>query len=177
MNQETPAPETTEADMIWRAATTADLSDMEVLERELFPADAWSLEVFEQELHLVPQEREYLVGRDNLGELVGYGGIAIMGPDSNIMTFAISRNYQGRGLGKQFLDFLLGRSHERGCTRVLLEVRADNHPAIALYQKAGFVEDVRRKRYYKDGVDAILMSLDLIVAKVRAQTGEGEASV
>ena len=41
---------------------------------------------------------------------------------------------------------------------VVLEVRASNAPAQALYRRAGFVVDGRRPRYYPDGEDAVLMS-------------------
>ena len=45
---------------------------------------------------------------------------------------------------------------------LMLEVRAGNEPAIALYRKHGFVEVGRRKNYYeKPREDAILMTLVL----------------
>jgi ribosomal-protein-alanine N-acetyltransferase len=45
---------------------------------------------------------------------------------------------------------------------VTLEVRASNHPALALYRSLGFVETGRRPRYYVDPVeDAVLLSLEL----------------
>ena len=43
----------------------------------------------------------------------------------------------------------------------LLEVRESNLKAKALYQKLGFFEVKRRRRYYEDGEDAIVMTLDL----------------
>jgi ribosomal-protein-alanine N-acetyltransferase len=39
----------------------------------------------------------------------------------------------------------------------LLEVRADNCGALALYSGHGFREVGRRRRYYPDGSDAVLM--------------------
>jgi ribosomal-protein-alanine N-acetyltransferase len=45
---------------------------------------------------------------------------------------------------------------------VLLEVRASNAPARALYRSAGFFEHGVRRAYYSDnGEDAIEMRLDL----------------
>lgn len=157
----------------WRPATSSDLTDMAKLEVDLFPTDAWSNEIFRQELDLVPEARSYWIGReiprdplaalegDGSGLLVGYAGISFIGPDSEIMTFAIARSHQGQGLGTEFLKKLVNLARVRDCTRMLLEVRADNDAALALYTKVGFVEGERRKRYYQDGVDAILMSKDL----------------
>jgi ribosomal-protein-alanine N-acetyltransferase len=44
---------------------------------------------------------------------------------------------------------------------VLLEVRADNPRAQALYRRFGFVHIHTRRRYYRDGVDALIMQLPL----------------
>ena len=43
----------------------------------------------------------------------------------------------------------------------LLEVRPSNLPAITLYQKHGFIEVGRRKRYYSNGEDALVLGLKL----------------
>lgn len=48
-----------------------------------------------------------------------------------------------------------------GYHQVWLEVHAGNRPAVALYQKLGFVEKTRRPRYYPDGESAILMTYTL----------------
>ena len=40
---------------------------------------------------------------------------------------------------------------------MLLEVRADNRPALAFYAHHGFVEIDRRDRYYADGATAVVM--------------------
>ena len=42
-----------------------------------------------------------------------------------------------------------------------LEVRADNLRALKAYERVGFQEVSRRKAYYRDGCDAILMEIDL----------------
>ena len=45
---------------------------------------------------------------------------------------------------------------------MLLEVRVDNMPALALYQRFGFQRLGLRKRYYQpEGIDAYTMSLDI----------------
>lgn len=45
---------------------------------------------------------------------------------------------------------------------MLLEVRVDNDPALALYRRFGFARMGLRRRYYQpENVDAYTMSLDL----------------
>lgn len=52
-------------------------------------------------------------------------------------------------------------SSPRSCTdgaAATLEVRAGNAAAVALYRRLGFEEVGRRRRYYADGSDALLMT-------------------
>lgn len=56
-------------------------------------------------------------------------------------------------LSQLFLHFF--KAH--GPLRLWLECREDNHAARALYAQHGFRETGRRRHYYSDGRDAILM--------------------
>lgn len=153
------------AQVRWRRAEPTDVAALAELERQLFPMDAWTPTIFSQELALVPETRDYWVGvvlatevDASEDQLIGYGGLSILGPDSEIMTFAIAPELQRRGLGADLLERLLNAARARNCTHTFLEVRADNAPALQLYRSAGFVAGERRPRYYSDGVDAILMA-------------------
>jgi ribosomal protein S18 acetylase RimI-like enzyme len=44
-----------------------------------------------------------------------------------------------------------------GATQVLLEVSSTNHAALAFYAAEGFTTLDRRRRYYRDGSDAVVM--------------------
>ena len=49
-----------------------------------------------------------------------------------------------------------------GAQHLLLEVRADNAAALALYGAAGFAQISRRRRYYQpDDVDALILRKEL----------------
>lgn len=54
-----------------------------------------------------------------------------------------------------FMVVLMPCSHGEGA---VLEVKAHNVRAIRLYQRHGFQEVGRRRRFYADGSDALLMS-------------------
>jgi ribosomal-protein-alanine N-acetyltransferase len=65
-------------------------------------------------------------------------------------------------LGGQLLLKLLAALKDLDVSRINLEVRASNHPALALYARHGFRETGRRIGYYAEPVeDAELMCLDL----------------
>ena len=77
----------------------------------------------------------------------------------HIHNFFVPRTYQRQGHAKALLQAIL-RQAQDGCIRALLEVRAGNSAAIALYLAVGFVECGRRKGYYRHEAgreDAILM--------------------
>jgi ribosomal-protein-alanine N-acetyltransferase len=44
---------------------------------------------------------------------------------------------------------------------MLLEVRSDNAPALALYERFGFMRISQRPKYYPDGGDALILRASL----------------
>jgi [ribosomal protein S18]-alanine N-acetyltransferase len=128
------------------------------LERELFGSSAWTPETFWAEL-AHPRTRWYVVAQE--GErLVGYAGLMVPGPEADVQTVAVSPSVQGRGVGGMLLDALIRQARDRGATTLLLEVRADNPAAIALYRGRGFERIAIRRRYYQpEDVDAWVMRL------------------
>lgn len=53
-----------------------------------------------------------------------------------------------RGIGQCLVAAAAARARGAGAERLMLEVAADNAPAIALYRAAGFAETGRRPAYY-----------------------------
>jgi ribosomal protein S18 acetylase RimI-like enzyme len=53
---------------------------------------------------------------------------------------------------------LLDAAIQRGAVRSTLEVRAINLPAQHLYEKLGYEVVGRRRRYYRDGEDGLIMT-------------------
>ncbi len=138
-----------------------DLGEILGIERELFP-DPWSLAQFKEELRSVPRSRYYVLLEDHTPaqpRIVGYAGIAFTGPGepADIHTLAVTKEYQGRGLGQQLLNHLMEKSRDIGASSILLEVRDGNEPARALYAKNGFAEISRRIGYYARFGDALVM--------------------
>ena len=92
------------------------------------------------------------------GQITGYIiGWSING-EGEVIQITVAPPYRRQKIGQQLLNVFC---QEFGATRCHLDVRADNHGALALYQQAGFTEYGRRANYYKqaDGakIDAILM--------------------
>jgi len=79
-----------------------------------------------------------------------------------ILGIGVIAGYRARGLGGRLLAATLQRAQEIGVTRVELEVREANTPAIALYERFGFVrEGIKKNAVWLDGEyeDTITMAL------------------
>jgi len=70
--------------------------------------------------------------------------------------------YRHQGFGEALLRACIAKAKVKGITRVELAARADNIPAIRLYEKLGFIhEAVKRNGMRFDGVyfDTVQMCL------------------
>jgi ribosomal-protein-alanine N-acetyltransferase len=76
-----------------------------------------------------------------------------------VQTIAVSPLDQGRGIGATLLRSLIDEASAAGCRQMLLEVRSDNSPAIAMYERFGFERISLRRDYYERAIDAIIMRL------------------
>lgn len=138
----------------------ADIARCVELGLLLFPEDdPWQDVAFRSEL--AGSHNRYLVARDDAGRMLGYAGIALLGtpdhPEAEIHTIGVDPDVHRGGIGTALLRALLAEAGRRGGP-VFLEVRTDNAPAIALYEKHGFHIIGLRKSYYQpSGADAFTM--------------------
>jgi ribosomal-protein-alanine N-acetyltransferase len=91
------------------------------------------------------------------GIVAGYLCLKQVLDEAEILDVAVSGLLRGRGVGRILVESALADSRGRGVVIVSLEVRVGNTEAIALYERLGFRETGRRKRYYENGDDAIVM--------------------
>lgn len=138
-----------------RLATEGDLADVAVLETELFGPDAWDDLALRAELD--GPGRRFVVAVDEV--LSGYAVSRSIGDVVDLQRIGVSPAQQRSGVAAALLDDLL--AHPGEADRMMLEVSAANVAAIAFYLRNGFTELATRPRYYRDGSDALVMSLDL----------------
>ncbi|MGB7924747.1 MAG: GNAT family N-acetyltransferase [Pyrinomonadaceae bacterium] len=80
----------------------------------------------------------------------------------HINNVAVRDIYRRRGMGGALLGAVLEVGAQRGARLALLEVRAGNAPAQALYARYGFCATGRRRNYYTGPLeDALVMSVAL----------------
>ena len=139
-----------------RPATEADVAANARIEEACFGGSAWSEALVADEIasdrHLV------LVSEDGRG----YAAASLAGDVADLDRIAVLPEAQGHGLARALLEDLVDRVRDLGPERMLLEVAADNVPAIGLYESFGFDAISTRRRYYPGGVDALVMELPIV---------------
>ena len=142
--------------MTLREMTVEDLPQLEILEKECFPADPWPKEGFlgylmkDYALFLVVEEKR---------QLLGYCGMLLIQDEGDIINIAVHPQRRREGIGHFMLDGMLRISSEMGVKAIHLEVRQGNGTARRLYERMGFVQDGLRKDYYSNPKEnAILMT-------------------
>jgi ribosomal-protein-alanine N-acetyltransferase len=136
-----------------RPMLPADMDRVLAIERQChgYP---WPAEIFNDEL-AAPHAHIDLLEEE--GEIAGYLVWWLIAGEIEIQNVATALRHRRRGVGRQLMEHLLARAAELQVTRLLLEVRAGNAGAIALYRAFGFTDCGLRRHYYPDGEDALLM--------------------
>lgn len=86
------------------------------------------------------------------------------GGEAEILTLAVVPTARRQGLGAALMAGALAGAAARGAAAMFLEVAAGNPAALALYGALGFTEVGRRRRYYPDRSDALVLRRDLAAA-------------
>lgn len=99
----------------------------------------------------------YLVAEVD-GQVAGSAGMTDICHEGSIDNVVVAEEYRGRGIAQKLLDELFKIGEQRGIEAYTLEVRVSNHTAIHIYEKAGFVSEGVRPRFYeKPTEDALIM--------------------
>ncbi|MGF1506302.1 MAG: ribosomal protein S18-alanine N-acetyltransferase [Anaerolineae bacterium] len=141
-----------------RPMTAADLDAVLVLEALGF-SDPWPREAFQEGLDDPAQH--YLVVEQG-GAVVGcMGTIRLADHRVHALTITIHPDWRRRGLGRRLLAAALQQARDWGARSFTLEVRVGNTAARNFYRTFDAVTLKRLRRYYRDGEDALLLSLPL----------------
>jgi N6-L-threonylcarbamoyladenine synthase/protein kinase Bud32 len=143
-----------------RPMTRGDIDAVHEIEHAIFPTP-WSRQTFAAEVS-IGETRAWLVAVDG-DEVVGYGGIMVIGDEAHIMNLAVREDARSKGVGATMLESLLASAVEMGASRATLEVRESNSSAQELYRRFGLSSVGVRPGYYSDTrEDAVIMWGDLL---------------
>lgn len=92
------------------------------------------------------------------GRAVAYGGMILAPDEAQITNIATHPAHRRRGYANAVVRALIESARQRGLLQIVLEVRASNQGAVALYGALGFEAcGVRKKFYRKPTEDALVM--------------------
>ncbi|MDR1430615.1 MAG: ribosomal protein S18-alanine N-acetyltransferase [Propionibacteriaceae bacterium] len=146
-----------------RTAQPADLSAIMALEEAAFPeAERWSETSWREEF--TQADRRVLVDTDG-GEVRGVITGRVVIDAADVHRIIVSKQSRRNGIGRGLLDALLAWASQTGADQVLLEVRADNEPAIGFYHSFGFQNLSFRADYYGSGSDALVLAVSVAMPR------------
>ncbi|MCG6891151.1 MAG: ribosomal protein S18-alanine N-acetyltransferase [Gammaproteobacteria bacterium] len=132
-----------ESELRFRRMTLDDLGQVMKVEREVYEFP-WSEQIFSDCIRV----GYYCWIGLQQQTMIGHAVISVVGDESHMLNLSIARAHQGKGYGRQFVDFLIDEARVKQAQTMLLEVRPSNTAAISCYNDAGFNEIGCRKDYY-----------------------------
>ena len=151
-------------------ATVESLPDILHIEEACFSAP-WTRKMLEAELRCNPFAHfllAKLVPPSDVGSIsiVGYLCFWVVFEEVRLMNLAVIESMRHKGIAKALVLQALEAGLTQAAMCAVLEVRASNHAAHALYRSLGFRDVTTRPMYYTNPIeDALLMELDPIVSE------------
>lgn len=128
-----------------------DIKTVAALESDCFPEEFWSSDALSAFLE-APIRYCYLLLEDDT--IRGYVILTYIEGEAEIERIGVAQEARGRHLGRALLADTLAVLQAERC---VLEVSASNMPAVRMYTACGFSEFGKRRAYYRDGADALMM--------------------
>ena len=119
------------------------------------PREAWGADAMGLQLALP----------GSFGLLDPRGGMLLgrtVSDEAEVLTLAVAPAMRRLGIASGLLRTAKALAGAQGSVAMFLEVAPGNVGALALYGQQGFVEVGRRRRYYADGSDAVVMRAKLL---------------
>ena len=129
------------------------------IEAIIQPQDDWSYQAISE---LLQQDSiALMLVMNSAKEVVGYCLYQTVFEQAEILRIGTHPDHQRQGIASQLLAKLNEELVKNKVESLLLEVRADNSPAITLYKQQGFITIHKRKGYYhlpnQVAIDALIM--------------------
>jgi [ribosomal protein S18]-alanine N-acetyltransferase len=95
------------------------------------------------------------------GALSGYACFRVGAGEAELLRVAVAPEARGRGIARRLIAAGFERLRAASVASCFLEVRPGNASALAVYHALGFEPQGRRRAYYRDGSDALVLRRDL----------------
>ncbi len=92
----------------------------------------------------------------------GMAMLRVAADEAELLTIAVIPAARRTGAGAALLEQAIEQAVRRGARRMFLEVAPGNQAAYALYRRHGFTAIGRRRNYYANGSDALVLARGLV---------------
>ena len=133
-----------------RPMTAEDVEDAWKLEQINLGKEAWTQK---QLLDAMTRDDTIYLVAEMAGRIVGLCGVQNISGEGEVTNVSVSGDVRREGCGYKMVKQLLERGKGIGIRDYTLEVRAQNAPAIRLYEKLGFKSEGVRPGFYDDPKD------------------------
>ena len=136
----------------------ADADKIAALNEKFF-SDGWNENVL---ISSFESGRFYVLGAFNeKEELIAYVGYSVAGCSADIEDVFVIPEARGEKIASVLMENALCDLKKKGVTEIFLEVREKNFIARNLYGKFGFNIVSLRKKYYRDGENALIYKKEI----------------
>lgn len=111
--------------------------------------------------NLYDRSRDLFFVTEEDGKVIGYVVAEIREQEATIVSVAVLESHRRRGVAMALMNSVLAAIADSEGRKLSLQVSVENQAAISLYTKLGFRKVSVLQKYYADGSDALLMSLEI----------------
>ncbi|WP_161981953.1 GNAT family N-acetyltransferase [Dictyobacter alpinus] len=135
--------------MHYRQAGVEDLPDLKSITAAAFQMPVEGVDWYSEEAIKYSSRTYYLASID--ASIVGKIDVLYDAEEAYIAGFGVLPEYQGRGYGRQILNWTIQEILRRGQSNIVLEVSVDNAHALGLYTSCGF-KQLNSDDYYRQTI-------------------------
>lgn len=131
-----------------RRATLNDIPAIRALEQHAPSAAHWLAEEYAKLI-----ATGIVLVTEQEGEICGMVCAKSVAGEWELENIVVAARFLRRGVADALMRALLDQAKSAGASKIFLEVRESNLPARRLYEKHGFREIGRRRRYYQNPLE------------------------
>lgn len=147
-----------------------DLEGILSLEKACFPGEAWSRNVFLEDLarpssfylvaEIEPRDFQDPTG-EHIKQLIGYIACATdpVHRYGHISSLAVDPDHRSQGIGGRLLDDMLALLEAQGIECLRAETRLSNRHVQEMFRIRGFLETEQIPRYYQNPTEAAVVMI------------------
>lgn len=149
-----------------RHAEDSDIRNLVCLENECFRTYYKEHRFSEAEfIDYLYKKQTILLAAILNSSVIGYVAGSVKTSRSQLLarldSIAVFPKFRRKGVGKQLMQSFVEEAKQQTCKRIILEIAAINENGILFFSRLGFRRIRRLPEYYGEGLDGVLMRLDI----------------